>query len=69
VERNGAPSGSGDSPRRDAGDARPRRRRTRSRKKKRSAWVTKVLENLGWVIVAIVLGVPVLAGLLYLAGL
>ena len=52
-----------------AAEARRERRRRRSRKKKRSAWLTTVLENLGWIILGVALGVPLLAGLLYLAGL
>ena len=66
---NGLPPQQGDSPLSAAAEARRERRRRRSRKKKRSAWLTTVLENLGWIILGVALGVPLLAGLLYLAGL
>lgn len=69
MERNGARSEQSDSPLSPAAEARRERRRRRSRKKKRSAWLTTVLENLGWIILGVALGVPLLAGLLYLASL
>ena len=69
MERNGARSEHSESPRSPAAEARRERRRRRSRKKKRSAWLTTVLENLGWIFLGVALGVPLLAGLLYLAGL
>lgn len=68
METNGAPAGPDEGPRSAAAEARRERRRRRARKKKRSPWVGRMLENLGWVIAAVVTGVPLLAGLLYLAG-
>jgi hypothetical protein len=68
VEReNGLPSEQGDSPLSAAAQARRERRRKRSRKKKRSARFTTAYENLGWIILGAAVGVPLLAGLLYLA--
>ena len=48
---------------------RQRRSHQRSRKKKRSARLTTVFENLGWIVLGVAVGVPLLAGLLYLANL
>lgn len=70
MERKGSPSDEqGDSPLSAAAQARQERRRKRSRKKKRSARLTAVLENLGWIALGIAVGVPLLAGLLYVASL
>ena len=66
---NGLPPEQGDSPLPAAAEARRERRRRRSRKKKRSARLTTVFENLGWIVVGVAVGVPLLAGLLYLANL
>ena len=57
-----------------AAEARPRgraatsrRRRAKSRSRKRSDRISKLLENLGWLIAAAAVGVPLLAGALYMA--
>ena len=64
---NGLPPAQGDSPLSAAAEARRERRRKRSHKKKRSARFTTAYENLGWIILGAAVGVPLLAGLLYLA--
>ena len=69
MESNGAPGGRDDSRPSAAAEARRQRRRSRSRKKKRSARATTVLENLGWVVLAAAVGIPLLAGMLYVAHL
>lgn len=43
-----------------------RRRRAKSRSRKRSARISKLLEDLGWLVVAAAVGVPLLAGALYM---
>jgi hypothetical protein len=43
-----------------------RRRRAKSRSRKRGARISNLLENLGWLIVAAAVGVPLLAGALYM---
>ena len=64
----GLPPEQGDSPLSAAAMARRERRRKRSGKKKRSARRTTVMENLGWILLGVAVGVPLLAGLLYLVG-
>jgi hypothetical protein len=43
-----------------------RRRRAKSRSRKRSAKISTLLENLGWLVLATAVGVPLLAGALYM---
>ena len=67
MERNQTPPERGETPLSPAAAARRERRRKRSRKKKRSARLATVFENLGWILLGVAIGVPLLAALLYLA--
>jgi hypothetical protein len=69
VEReNGSPPKQDGSPPSASAERRRQRRRKRSGKKKPSARVRKALETLGWIALGLAIGLPVLAGLLYMAG-
>lgn len=46
-------------------DENKRRRRKRSRSKKRNRTVEKLLQNLGWIVAAAAVGLPLLALALY----